>query len=87
MASVARMSGPVLHLERKSGTFEGRDWAFTEATILVANRQTVVVRLGEHLLPPSTGDVVDYVVEVTAGRGDNVKIRAVDTFPVYESLS
>lgn len=86
MASVARMTGPVLHLERKSGTFEGRDWAFTEATILVANRQTVTVRLDEKLLPPSAGDTVDYLIEVSAGRGDNVKLRAVDTFPAYESV-
>lgn len=81
MTALARISGPVLNLERKSGTFDGRDWGFTEATVLVANQQTVPVRLDDNMVGVSVGDFIDFLISVVPGRGDAVKIRAIKEFP------
>lgn len=77
MATPARISGPVLHTEFLSGDFEGRPWSHWQATVLVAGRETVRIRLNQNVPTPSVGEDIDYLVELQPGRGDNVKIRAV----------
>lgn len=76
-ASLARITGHVTHLERRTGSNERGPWAFTEATILVAGRSTSVITLADSLLHPQQGAEVDYLLEVSAGRGDNVRMKAV----------
>lgn len=76
-----RISGPILNLERKSGTFEGRAWGYTEATILVGNRQTVACRLDDDMVGLTVGEEIDFLVSVSGTERGGVKIRALSEYP------
>lgn len=82
---LARISGHVLHIERRSGSNDRGPWAFTSATVLVAGRETTAITIDDKLLAPSIGDDVDYLVQLSPGRGDSLRIRAIADYPVHVS--
>lgn len=81
--ALARISGHITHVERRSGRTGDRDWAFTEATLLVAQRETTKITVDDALISPREGDEVDYLVQLSSGRGDTIRIRAVADYPAF----
>lgn len=85
MSSLARISGHVTHVSKRPiVTKSGTPMVFTEAIVLVAGRQTVVVTIPDDKMPPSIGDEVDYLVDVSTFR-DNPQFRMADDYPAYAS--
>lgn len=77
---IARITGGVTHVSRRSGQSERGPWAMTEAIVLVAGRETVTVTVPEDSLPPSIGDYVDYLVEITSS-SYGPRLRVLDAYP------
>lgn len=79
--ALLRVSGHVTHIERRSGQNDRGPWSFTELTLLVAGRETTKITLDDSLLAPHPGDEVDYLVQVSPGRGDSLRVRATGDYP------
>ena len=84
-AILARITGDVLYVGKRQVNGKNGPLTFTEATVLSAGRQTVIVTIPETLLPPTRGDSIDYLVEVSVYR-DSAQFRMVEDYPVFSEV-
>jgi hypothetical protein len=73
---IARITGPVLNVERRSGVSRPRDgqstgnpYTITTVRVLVEDLDTTEVNIPETELPPHKGDFVDYIVQFSTYGG------------------
>lgn len=82
---LARITGRVLHVGKRQVNGKNGPLTFTEATVLSAGRQTVIVTIPDALLPPQRDDSVDYLVEVSTFR-DSAQFRMVEDYPAFAEV-
>lgn len=82
MAKVlGRVSGAVLDVEERSGTSKaGNPYRMRTASVIVTGKAIIAVTLTDDAAAPGEGELVDWLVELTAFR-DEVQGRYVSDFP------
>lgn len=86
MNPISRITGHVTHVGKRHIVSKNGPMTFTEAIVLVAGRQTVVVSIPDEKMPPTIGEEVDYLVTVSAFR-DQPQFRLSDDYPVESYTS
>ena len=87
----ARVTGFVLRTSERSGVSQdsvtadgtkrpGRAWQIRNALVMMDNVGVADVQLANDVRAPAVGDLVDYIVEVTAYRGEGA-LQAVGPYP------
>lgn len=83
--AIARITGYVTHVSIRTGQNDRGPWRMTEAIVLVAGRETVTVTVPDDALPPSNGDEVDYLVEITSS-SFGPRLRVLDNYPAESTV-
>lgn len=85
---LARLTGPCLKTESRSGTKNGEEWEITTSNILVNSEDVTQVTYGRNFKGsiPQAGEFVDFLVEVSSSQY-GLRFTASRTFPADQDVS